>query len=90
MKKSVFAAFTAIVAAASLAACGASSTPDATTAAAKTATEAATDTTTPAATEIKKAIIIDIISPPSCVGGSDNTIMITRTNVWYNTISASL
>ncbi len=51
MKKSVFAAFTAIVAAASLAACGASSTPDATTAAAKTATEAATDTTTPAATE---------------------------------------
>ena len=51
MKKSVFAAFTAIVAAASLAACGASSTPDATTAAAKAATEAATDTTTPAATE---------------------------------------
>ena len=51
MKKSVFAAFTAIVAAASLAACGASSTPDATTAAAKPATEAATDTTTPAATE---------------------------------------
>lgn len=51
MKKSVFAAFTAIVAAASLAACGASSTPDATTAAAKDATEAATDTTTPAATE---------------------------------------
>ena len=48
MKKSVFAAFTAIVAAASLAACGASSTPDATTAAAKDATEAATDTTTPA------------------------------------------
>ena len=51
MKKSVFAAFTAIVAAASLAACGASSTPDTTTAAAKAATEAATDTTTPAATE---------------------------------------
>ena len=51
MKKSVFAAFTAIVAAASLAACGASSIPDATTAAAKAATEAATDTTTPAATE---------------------------------------
>ena len=51
MKKSVFAAFTAIVAAASLAACGASSTPNATTAAAKAATEAATDTTTPAATE---------------------------------------
>ena len=53
MKKSVFAAFTAIVAAASLAACGASSTPDATTAAATTAaaTEAATDATTAAATE---------------------------------------
>ena len=57
MKKSVFAAFTAIVAAASLAACGASSTPDATTAAAtttaatKAATEAATDATTAAATE---------------------------------------
>ena len=51
MKKSVFAALTAIVAAASLAACGASSTPDTTTAAAKAATEAATDTTTPAATE---------------------------------------
>ena len=43
MKKSVFAAFTALVAAASLAACGASSTPDATTSAATTAaaTEAA-------------------------------------------------
>ena len=57
MKKSVFAAFTAIVAVASLAACGASSTPDATTAAAttaaaaETATVAATDTTTAAATE---------------------------------------
>ena len=52
MKKSVFAAFTAIVAAASLAACGASSTPSATTAAATTAaTEAATDATTAAATE---------------------------------------
>lgn len=57
MKKSVFAAFTAIVAAASLAACGASSTPDATTAVAttaaatKAATEAATDATTAAATE---------------------------------------
>ena len=51
-KKSVFAAFTAIVAAASLAACGASSTPSATTAAATTAaTEAATDATTAAATE---------------------------------------
>ena len=57
MKKSVFAAFTAIVAAASLAACGASSTPSATTAAAttaaatKAATEAATNATTAAATE---------------------------------------
>ena len=57
MKKSVFAAFTAIVAAASLAACGASSTPDATTAAAttaaatKAATEAASDASTAAATE---------------------------------------
>lgn len=51
MKKSVFAAFTAIVAAASLAACGASSTPDATTAATKAATEAASDATRAAATE---------------------------------------
>ena len=56
MKKSVFAAFTAIVAAASLAACGASSTPDGTTAAAttaatKAATEAASDATTAAATD---------------------------------------
>ena len=56
MKKSVFAAFTAIVAAASLAACGASSTPDTTTAAASPAAtteaaEAAGETTTAAATE---------------------------------------
>ncbi|HCS66986.1 MAG TPA: amino acid ABC transporter substrate-binding protein [Oribacterium sp.] len=56
MKKSVFAAFTALVAAASLAACGASSTPDTTTAAASpaattAAAEAAGETTTAAATE---------------------------------------
>ena len=55
MKKSVFAAFTALVAA-SLAACGASSTPDTTTAAASpaattAAAEAAGETTTAAATE---------------------------------------
>ncbi|HBP24815.1 MAG TPA: amino acid ABC transporter substrate-binding protein [Oribacterium sp.] len=56
MKKSVFAAFTALLAAASLAACGASSTPDTTTAAASpaattAAAEAAGETTTAAATE---------------------------------------